>query len=64
MTEAPQPFPDIVRPLERRVIAFGEKSGSLRSSTMTEAFGAELMLRCYHGGYRLYHLKEGGSEVV
>lgn len=49
---------------EGRIIASGEKSLSLRSSTMTEAFGAELMLRRYHGRYRLYHLEEGGSEVV
>lgn len=49
---------------EGRVIATGEKSLSLRSATMTEAFGAELMLRRYHGRYRLYHLEEGGSEVV
>jgi len=47
-----------------QVISAGEKSHALRSATMTEAFGADLMLRRYHGRYRLYHLEEVGSEVV
>lgn len=47
-----------------QVIAAGEKSQSLRSATLTQAFGTELMLRRYHGRYRLYHLEEAGSEVV
>lgn len=49
---------------EGRVLAAGEKSAALRSATLSEAFGTELLLRRYHGRYRLYHLEEGGSEVV
>ncbi|MCB1085506.1 MAG: ATP-binding cassette domain-containing protein [Verrucomicrobiae bacterium] len=47
-----------------QVLAAGEKTVALRSATMTEAFGTDLMLRRYRGRYRLYYLEEGGSEVV
>ncbi|MCB1065313.1 MAG: ATP-binding cassette domain-containing protein [Verrucomicrobiae bacterium] len=47
-----------------KVIASGEKSRALRSATLSEAFGTDLMLRRYNGRYRLYHQEETSGEVV
>ena len=52
---------------EGQVIAQGEKRRALNSFSLSEAFGAELMLRSRLGRYRLYYgdefIPEGGQVV-